>query len=144
MHERRPVSELMNGVTDWPGAGGYRGFLGEFGAAADATRLPVIDDLLDFVGANSEVWLGSAVWGGDPWWGESVLTVEPRSNGHERAQKAVFSRHLTVPCGATGVVRPNRTGSPLPRAKPTRQTELPCPSHRCYRSPGDRCSVNQF
>jgi endoglucanase len=84
-------------ATQWLRAGGYRGFLGEFGAPANETCLKAMDDLLAYVGTNSDVWLGWAIWAGGPWWREALLSVEPRADGRERAQMLVARRHLDAP-----------------------------------------------
>ncbi len=89
--------ERMALATDWLRQGGYRALLGEFGAPANDTCLKAIDNLVAYVGQNSDVWLGWAVWAGGPWWGESPLTVQPRANGQERPQMTVLRRYLDSP-----------------------------------------------
>jgi len=89
--------ERLTTVSEWLSTGNYRGFLGEFGAPANDTCLHAVDELLTYVGEHSDVWMGWAVWAGGPWWGENILSVEPRPNGDERPQMAVLRRHLTAP-----------------------------------------------
>jgi endoglucanase len=89
--------ERLTAVTEWLSTGNYRGFLGEFGAPANDTCLRAMDELLTYVGEHSDIWMGWAVWAGGPWWGENILSVEPRPNGDERPQMAVLERHLTAP-----------------------------------------------
>jgi endoglucanase len=89
--------ERLTTVTEWLSTGSYRGFLGEFGAPANDTCLRAMDELLTYVGEHSDVWMGWAVWAGGPWWGENILSIEPRPNGDERPQMTVLRRHLTAP-----------------------------------------------
>jgi endoglucanase len=90
-------AERLAQATAWLREGGYRAVLGEFGAPANETCLRAMDNLLAYVGDNADVWLGWAAWAGGPWWGESLLSVEPRANGKERAQMMVLRRYLTAP-----------------------------------------------
>jgi hypothetical protein len=72
---------------------GYRGFLGEFGAAANDTCSAAVDDLLDHLEANRDVWLGWAWWAAGPWWGDYMFTLEPE-DGTDRPQMDVLEPHL--------------------------------------------------
>ena len=70
-----------------------RGFLGEFGSATDATSLAALDDILNYVDANSDVWLGWTYWAAGPWWGNYFMSIEPE-NGNDRLQMSVLLQHL--------------------------------------------------
>ena len=38
-----------------------------------------MEDLLTYMGENTEVWLGALWWGGGPWWGNYIFSMEPPS-----------------------------------------------------------------
>jgi endoglucanase len=86
--------ERVAQVTEWLRANHFTGFLGEFNGAANETCYLALDALLTDLGRNADVWLGWAVWAGGPWWGENILTVQPRADGKDRPQMSVLKRHL--------------------------------------------------
>ena len=91
-------SQRLAGVTNWLRQNGKRGFLGEFGASSNQTCLSGLDDMLDFVDNNRDVWLGWTYWAAGPWWGNYFLSIEPQ-NGQDRPQMAVLEQHMTTPTG---------------------------------------------
>src|SRR4029450_11445073 len=40
-----------------------------------------LNDMLGYIGANADVWLGWTWWAGGPWWGEDMFTLEPQTLG---------------------------------------------------------------
>jgi endoglucanase len=84
----------MQQVTDWLRQRGARGLLAEFGAPGNRLCLKAMDELLDYVAQNTDVWLGWAAWAGGPRWGDNLLSVEPLANGKDRPQLVVIRRHL--------------------------------------------------
>jgi endoglucanase len=87
-------TERVTPATNWLRSNNFRGFLGEFNGGANDTCYQALDNLLTFIGQNSDVWMGWAVWAGGPWWGENILTVQPRADGKDRPQMSVLKRHL--------------------------------------------------
>lgn len=81
-------------VTEWLRTNGYRGILGEFNGGANETCYLALEGLMNYIGTNADVWKGWAVWAGGPWWGENILTVQPKSEGKDRPQMSVLKRHL--------------------------------------------------
>jgi len=73
--------------TDWLRANHRKGFLGEFAVANNTiggTNLggPTLSNMLSYVSANSDVWLGWAWWGGGPWWGSGYMfAIDPLNLG---------------------------------------------------------------
>ncbi|HMA91935.1 MAG TPA: glycoside hydrolase family 5 protein, partial [Polyangiaceae bacterium] len=61
-------SEALRGATEWLRRLGKRAFLGEFGASAQPLCLSAVDDLLNYLEHNTDVWLGWTWWAGGPWW----------------------------------------------------------------------------
>lgn len=89
--------ERVTEFTEWARENGYRAFLGEFGAPANRVCLHSVDNMLSFVGENADVWLGWTWWAAGPWWGDYPLSVEPETEGEDKPQMTVLSRHLDAP-----------------------------------------------
>ncbi len=85
-------SERLKKFTEWLREHGKKGFLGEFGAADNETSLKALDDMLDYVDANDDVWLGWTYWSAGPWWGNYMFSVEPR-DGQDKPQMKVLMKH---------------------------------------------------
>lgn len=83
--------------TDWAREHHKRGFLGEFGAGANALCLENLDRLLKFMAANNDVWLGWTYWAAGAWWPKEYYTnIEPL-NGQDRPQMLVLEKYLSGP-----------------------------------------------
>lgn len=90
------VKSLMP-FTHWAREHRKRGFLGEFGAGANAICLENLDRLLKFMAANNDVWLGWTFWAGGAWWPKEYYTnIEPL-NGQDRPQMSVLEKYLKSP-----------------------------------------------
>ena len=81
------VKRLTN-FTNWLKQNNLKGFLGEFAVAnsrigdgEDDVGDEVIDNMLDYMEENSDVWIGWTWWAGGPWWGEYLFTLEPTNLG---------------------------------------------------------------
>lgn len=70
---------ILKAATDWARANGRRLFLGEYGFATDAASMKEGSDLIAFMRANADVWMGSAYWAAGAWWGGYMFSVEPAS-----------------------------------------------------------------
>jgi endoglucanase len=97
--------ERLTGFTDWLRTNNRRGFLGEFavansqiGAGANQIGDEAIHEMLDFVEANQDVWLGWTWWSAGPWWGNYMFSLEPTNLGlptqTDRPAMAVMQQHL--------------------------------------------------
>jgi endoglucanase len=107
-------SASMQGFTSWLRANGKKGFLGEFGAASNATCLAALDDLLNHVEANRDVYLGWTYWAAGPWWGNNWMVIEP-SGGVDAPQMTTLLPHLgatfaAVPTCSDGIQNGDETG----------------------------------
>ena len=98
-------SQRLFNFTDWLRDFGYKGFLGEFAVAAQTIGTSsgqigdeAIENMLDFVESNDDVWLGWSWWAGGPWWGTYMFTLEPQQLGQpgetDRPQLAVLEPYL--------------------------------------------------
>ena len=59
---------VMQGLADWARAHGYDIFVGEFGVAADGANADEYGQFLEYMTANSDVFLGWTAWGAGEWW----------------------------------------------------------------------------
>ena len=84
-----------------------RGFLGEFAVAnsrigTGGTQIgdEAINNMLNYMEANDDVWLGWAWWAAGPWWGNYMFTLEPTNLGQpsqtDRAAMAVLQPHFAI------------------------------------------------
>jgi len=85
-------SERLAQFTPWARAHGKRAFLGEFAVGDNSTCLAALDDMLDHVDANADVYLGWSYWAGGPWWG-NTRSLEPAS-GQDKPTMAPLVNHL--------------------------------------------------
>ena len=88
-----PGSERVTAFTTWLRGNGYRAFLGEFAGARNQTCYDAVDDLLDHLDANRDVWLGWTWWAAGPWWSDYMFTLAP-DGMTDRPQMAVLTPHL--------------------------------------------------
>lgn len=86
-------ADSLAGFTAWLKANGKRGFLGEIGAAANATCNSAVDATLAHVEANADVYLGWTWWSAGPWWGNYFMTLEP-TGSVDAPQMATLAPHL--------------------------------------------------
>lgn len=80
--------------TSWLRDNGLRGFLGELGGADNAACEAAVHDLLSFIEANADVWLGWTWWAAGPWWGDYMFSIEPRGDGSDSPQMLWLDDHL--------------------------------------------------
>jgi aryl-phospho-beta-D-glucosidase BglC (GH1 family) len=69
--------ERLTEITNWARSTGNKLFLGEFGAAQDSASLTALDNMMAYMQQNADVWSDATYWGGGPWWGEYMFSVEP-------------------------------------------------------------------
>lgn len=86
-------SERLSNATSWLAQHGGRAILAEFGAGANTTCLAAVDDMLSFMDAHPDEWLGWTWWSAGPWWGNYSASIEP-SNGQDKPQTLVLVQHL--------------------------------------------------
>ena len=86
-------SERLTAFTGWLEEHGYRAFLGEFGAAANDVCMEAVDDMLDYMDARPDQWIGWTWWAAGPWWDDYMYSIEP-DGGVDKPQMAVLQEHL--------------------------------------------------
>ncbi|ATI80048.1 glycosyl hydrolase family 5 [Sphingobium yanoikuyae] len=87
------IQRRMEAATKWLRDNRHKGFLGEFGAPANAACLDSLDALLKHLDANADVWMGWAYWAGGPWWGANYpMSLQP-VQGKARPQAAIVAKY---------------------------------------------------
>ncbi|CEJ61474.1 Putative Endo-1,4-beta-D-glucanase [Penicillium brasilianum] len=71
--------ERVQSATEWLKSNGKLGFLGEFAGGANSVCQSAVTGMLDYMQANSDVWLGASWWAAGPWWGTYIYSIEPPS-----------------------------------------------------------------
>ncbi|MBF0226313.1 MAG: glycoside hydrolase family 5 protein [Desulfobacterales bacterium] len=102
------IKRLTN-FTNWLKEHNLKGFLGEFavanskiGDATDEIGDEVINNMLNYIKENDDVWIGWTWWAAGPWWGEYQYTLEPSNlgqpnQGPDRAAMIVLQPHMAKP-----------------------------------------------
>jgi endoglucanase len=87
-------SEKLKDFTEWLRKNNKLGFLGEFAGGRNDICYLALDDMLNYIDANSDVWLGWTYWTAGPWWPkEYIFNLEP-IDGKDRPQMDVLIRHI--------------------------------------------------
>lgn len=86
-------SSRLKDFTAWLRKYEKRGFLGEFGISPNETCMKALDNMLYYIDANTDVWLGWTYWAAGPWWGDYMYSIEPK-NGTDRPQMAILEKHM--------------------------------------------------
>jgi endoglucanase len=86
-------SERLKKFVDWCRQNRMRAVLGEFGVPVVPDGQPCLDDLLQSMERDSDVWLGWTWWAAGSRWGDYLFTIEPK-NGQDRPQMAWLQPHL--------------------------------------------------
>jgi endoglucanase len=85
----------LTDVTQWAEATGSRLFLSEFGSGSDATSLTTMQNMLNYMAANNNVWQGTTEWGGGPWFSSSYGFATDPVNGAATPQVALLSHYAS-------------------------------------------------
>jgi endoglucanase len=85
--------ERLAPFVNWLRKNGKKGMIGEFAGGNNAMCTTALKDMLTYMNAQSDVLTGWLWWGGGPWWGEYVFTLEP-TGGKDRPQMALLLPHL--------------------------------------------------
>ena len=101
-------AERLANFTAWCRANGVRGFLGEFGGSANSGCLVAVSNMLNYIQANTDVWMGWTWWAGGPWWGEYMFTLEPIGGTTDRAQMNVLEPFIPIPVPTLEIISSDR------------------------------------
>ncbi|KAF2788105.1 glycoside hydrolase family 5 protein [Melanomma pulvis-pyrius CBS 109.77] len=72
-------SERLQAATKWLKDNKKQGVIGEFAGGVNDQCVAALKDGLDYLGKNSDVWLGGIWWAAGPWWGDYMYNMEPTS-----------------------------------------------------------------
>jgi len=72
-------SDRIKVATQWLKDNSKMGIIGEFAGGNNAQCISAITDMLTYMGANTDVWMGALWWGAGPWWGTYIYGMEPPS-----------------------------------------------------------------
>ena len=87
-------SERLKVFTEWCRKVHKRAFLGEFGVGEGKVNHAAIDDMLGYMEANRDVWMGFTWWSSGRWWGNYMYSVEPTKDGEDKPQLLYLTPHL--------------------------------------------------
>jgi endoglucanase len=97
-------SQRLASFTQWLHDNHKRGFLGEFAVAAStigpgSTQIgdEALQNMLNVVQGNSDVWMGWTWWSGGPWWPSNYMFLLDPVDGQDQPQMAVLQPFLAVP-----------------------------------------------
>ncbi len=98
-------SERLKAFVDWCRQHKKRAVLGEFGVPVVPEGEACLEDMLQSMERDRDVWLGWTWWAAGSRWGDYMFTIEPK-NGQDRPQMAWLRPHLhgaTMPRFAVSV-----------------------------------------
>ncbi|KAJ5200857.1 Glycoside hydrolase superfamily [Penicillium cf. griseofulvum] len=121
--------ERVMAATQWLKDNGKKAFLGEFAGGPNSVCKSAVTGMLDYLQANSDVWLGASWWSAGPWWGDYMYSLEPPSgtgytyymsllknyfpgSGPGGTTTSVSTSTTTVATTKTTTTRPTITGAP--------------------------------
>jgi endoglucanase len=104
--------ERITKFTEWCKARSARGWLGEFGIGNNTTAMAAGEDMLSYMDANADVWLGWSAWAAGSRWGSYIFSLEPL-NGADRPQIPLLVAHADE-----GVPEPTPEPEPDPIPDP--------------------------
>jgi endoglucanase len=79
--------------TEWARKNGRKAFLGEFGVGADPNCLKALQNVLEFMQGNPDVWVGWTYWAAGPWPKDYFTNIEP-DGGSDRPQMAILEKFM--------------------------------------------------
>ncbi|MEO9529844.1 glycoside hydrolase family 5 protein [Roseibium sp.] len=89
-HETCPKAagalEGLERFTGWLAEQGAKGFLGEFGGSKDPACLAGLTDMVRFMDANPDRWVGWTYWAAGEWWPQTEGNNIQPVDGKDRAQ----------------------------------------------------------
>jgi endoglucanase len=102
----KAATDAIANVTAWLKTNGKRGFLGEFGASANADCLDGLKAMLTTMSDNSDAWIGFSYWAAGEWWPPTEpFNVQPRDTP-ERPQMRLLEQMVPKPAAACTAVKP--------------------------------------
>ena len=73
------LKDRLVAATEWLQANKKLGLIGEFAAGDNANCIAALQQGLEYMSENDDVWTGAIWWAAGPWWSSYVFAVEPSS-----------------------------------------------------------------
>ncbi|RDW85863.1 hypothetical protein BP5796_04188 [Coleophoma crateriformis] len=87
-------AERLAAATTWLRENNKIGVLGEFAGGANTVCETAVTGMLDFIKANSDVWMGALWWAAGPWWGSTYFSsMEPATGEGFVAYKDILAKY---------------------------------------------------
>lgn len=71
--------ERLQAATQWLKANKKQGVIGEFAGGVNSQCITALQDGLQYLADNNDVWWGALWWAAGPWWGNYIYNMEPTS-----------------------------------------------------------------
>lgn len=102
----KAATDAITNVTSWLKKNGKRGFLGEFGASANADCLDGLKTMLTTMSDDSDAWIGFSYWAAGEWWpATEPFNVQPRDTP-ERPQMRLLEQMVPKHAPDCAAVKP--------------------------------------
>ncbi|KAJ6137079.1 hypothetical protein N7471_003565 [Penicillium samsonianum] len=114
--------ERVVAATQWLKDNGKKAFLGEFAGGANSVCQSAVTGMLDYLQANSDVWLGASWWSAGPWWGDYMYSFEPPSGVGYTYYMSLLKNYFPGSNGSGGTTTAVTTTSTTTVATTTKTT----------------------
>jgi hypothetical protein len=94
-------SLYLSGITLWLRNNNRRAYLGEFGSSNDDVCKSAVNDIISYVEANSDVWVGWSWWNGGVFLSDTSYTIEPtgeEGNYTADPKEVWLTSHMDTKC----------------------------------------------
>jgi len=95
-------SLYLSGITLWLRNNKRQAFLGEFGSSNDSVCKDAVNDIIEYVEANSDVWIGWSWWNAGSFLSDTSYTVQPAvdedGNVIPDSKESWLTSHLDTKC----------------------------------------------
>lgn len=85
--------ERLATATQWLRANGKIGVIGEFSAGPNAQCKATVEEFMEFLNVNSDVWKGALWWAAGPWWKDDPFNFEPPNGQGYRYYNTLFKSY---------------------------------------------------
>ncbi|KAJ5131064.1 CAZyme family GH5 [Penicillium bovifimosum] len=86
--------ERLTSATQWLKDNGKVAVIGEFAGGVNDDCKAAITGMLDYMGENSDVWLGAVWWAAGPWWNDYMYSMEPPSGAAYTGMMSTLEPYL--------------------------------------------------
>jgi len=99
-------SKRLVAATQWLQQNNRRALLGEFGAANNSLCLQALDNLLQWLSLNSQVWIGWTYWSAGAWLGNYMYALPTKETGTP-SQLDVLKKYWRGDCAGNACAPPS-------------------------------------